>query len=171
MATNLEIPVPVEDQRPPVIEPGHTFHTIGEKVSNIVLKRPVSLGWVFGFLVMFSLMNMLLMALGYLFLKGTGIWGITIPIGWGLRTINFVWWIGIGHAGTLISAILALLRQSWRNSINRFAEAMTLFAVACAGVFPLIHVGRRWLAEWVGAFSHTLKGGAPILPSLVWGVC
>ena len=125
-----------EDQRAPVIEPGHTFSTIGEKVSNIVMKRPVSLGWFFGFLVMFSLTNMLLMAMGYLFLKGTGIWGITIPIGWGFAIINFVWWIGIGHAGTLISAILALLRQSWRNSINRFAEAMTLFAVACAGIFP-----------------------------------
>ena len=70
------------------------------------------------------------------FLRGVGIWGINIPIGWGFAIINFVWWIGIGHAGTLISAILLLLRQSWRNSINRFAEAMTLFAVACAGMFP-----------------------------------
>ena len=83
---------------------------------------------------------MMLFAIGYLFMKGVGIWGVTIPIGWGFAIVNFVWWIGIGHAGTLISAILLLLRQSWRNSINRFAEAMTLFAVACAGVFPLIHV-------------------------------
>src|SRR5260370_12536182 len=97
MATNTQIPVevPVEDQRPPVMEPGHTFSTIGEKVSNIVLKRPVSLGWVFGFLVMFSLMNMLLMALGYLFLRGTGIWGITIPIGWGFAIINFFLLFGV----------------------------------------------------------------------------
>ncbi len=80
---------------------------------------------------------MMLYAIGYLFLKGIGIWGVTIPIGWGFAIVNFVWWIGIGHAGTLISAILLLLRQSWRNSINRFAEAMTLFAVACAGIFPL----------------------------------
>ena len=79
---------------------------------------------------------MMLFAIGYLFLKGIGIWGETIPIGWGFAIVNFVWWIGIGHAGTLISAILLLLRQSWRNSINRFAEAMTLFAVACAGIFP-----------------------------------
>src|ERR1700704_1326502 len=170
MATNLEIPVPLEDQRPPVIEPGHTFHTIGEKVSNIVMKRPVSLGWVVGFLVMFSLMQMLLGALGYLFLKGTGIWGITIPIGWGFAIINFVWWIGIGHAGTLISAILALLRQSWRNSINRFAEAMTLFAVACAGIFPLIHTGRPWLAYWMFPYPNSMNVWPQFRSPLIWDV-
>ncbi len=79
---------------------------------------------------------MLLFAMAICFIKGIGIWGINIPVGWGFAIINFVWWIGIGHAGTLISAILLLLRQNWRNSINRFAEAMTLFAVACAGMFP-----------------------------------
>src|ERR1700704_1838859 len=170
MATQTQIPVevPVEDQRAPVIEPGHTFSTIGEKVSNIVMKRPVSLGWVFGFLVMFSLMNMLLMAMGYLFLKGTGIWGITIPIGWGFAIINFVWWIGIGHAGTLISAILLLLRQQWRTSINRFAEAMTLFAVSCAGIFPLIHMGRPWLAYWLFPYPDTMKMWPNFRSPLVW---
>src|SRR5882757_8058858 len=172
MATQTQIPVevPVEDQRAPVTEPGHTFSTIGEKVSNIVMKRPVSLGWVFGFLVMFSLMNMLLMAMGYLFLKGTGIWGITIPIGWGFAIINFVWWIGIGHAGTLISAILALLRQSWRNSINRFAEAMTLFAVACAGIFPLIHTGRPWLAYWMFPYPNSMNYWPQFRSPLIWDV-
>ena len=172
MATNTQIPVevPVEDQRPPVIEPGHTFSTIGEKVSNIVLKRPISLGWIFGFLVMFSLMNMLLMATGYLFLKGTGIWGITIPIGWGFAIINFVWWIGIGHAGTLLSAILCLLRQSWRNSINRFAEAMTLFAVACAGIFPLIHTGRPWLAYLMLPYPNSMNYWPQFRSPLIWDV-
>ena len=170
MATQTQIPVPEEDQRAPVIEPGHTFHTIGEKVSNIVLKRPISLGWIFGFLVMFSLMNVLLLALGYLFLKGTGIWGITIPIGWGFAIINFVWWIGIGHAGTLISAILALLRQSWRNSINRFAEAMTLFAVACAGIFPLAHTGRPWLAYWMFPYPNAMNVWPQFRSPLIWDV-
>ncbi len=170
MATHTQIPVPEEDQRAPVIEPGHTFHTIGEKVSNIVLKRPISLGWIFGFLVMFSLMNVLLLALGYLFLKGTGIWGITIPIGWGFAIINFVWWIGIGHAGTLISAILALLRQSWRNSINRFAEAMTLFAVACAGIFPLAHTGRPWLAYWMFPYPNAMNVWPQFRSPLIWDV-
>jgi len=168
MATNTQIPV--ADQRAPVIEPGHTFSTIGEKISNIVLKRPVSLGWIFGFLVVFSLMNVLLIALGYLFVVGTGIWGINIPVGWGFAIINFVWWIGIGHAGTLISAILALLRQSWRNSINRFAEAMTLFAVACAGIFPLAHTGRPWLAYWMFPYPSTMSYWPQFRSPLIWDV-
>ena len=91
---------------------------------------------------------MLQTAVGYLLVKGIGIWGITIPIGWGFAIVNFVWWIGIGHAGTLISAILLLFKQTWRTSINRFAEAMTIFAVMQAGLFPLIHTGRPWLAAY-----------------------
>src|SRR6202140_2409101 len=168
MATNTQIPV--ADRRVPVIAPGHTFSTITEKISNIVLKRPISLGWIFGFLVVFSMMNMLMVALGYLFFKGTGIWGITIPIGWGFAIVNFVWWIGIGHAGTLISAILALLRQTWRNSINRFAEAMTLFAVACAGIFPLVHTGRPWLAYWLFPYPNTMRYWPNFRSPLVWDV-
>ncbi len=88
---------------------------------------------------------MFLVTVTYLLAKGIGIWGINVPVGWGFDIINFVWWIGIGHAGTLISAILLLLRQQWRTSINRFAEAMTLFAVACAGMFPILHMGRPWV--------------------------
>ena len=168
MATNTQIPV--ADRRVPVIAPGHTFSTIGEKISNIVLSRPVSLGWIFGFLIVFSMMNMLMMALGYLFIKGTGIWGINIPIGWGFAIVNFVWWIGIGHAGTLISAILCLLRQTWRNSINRFAEAMTLFAVACAGIFPLAHTGRPWLAYWLFPYPNTMRYWPNFRSPLVWDV-
>ena len=87
------------------------------------------------------LVLVLLFAIAYLLTMGVGVWGINIPVGWGFAIVNFVWWIGIGHAGTLISAILLLLRQKWRQSINRFAEAMTLFAVACAGLFPLLHSG------------------------------
>jgi Ni/Fe-hydrogenase subunit HybB-like protein len=154
----------------PVIAPGHTFSTITEKISNIVLTRPVSLGWIFGFLVVFSVMNMLMVCLGYLFIKGTGIWGINIPVGWGFAIVNFVWWIGIGHAGTLISAILALLRQTWRNSINRFAEAMTLFAVACAGIFPLVHTGRPWLAYWLFPYPNTMNYWPNFRSPLVWDV-
>ena len=145
----------VDAERAPVIEPGHTFGTVTEKISAIVLTRPASNGWFLGFGIAFMLTMMLLFATGYLFLKGIGIWGDTTPIGWGFEIVNFVWWIGIGHAGTLISAILLLLRQSWRNSINRFAEAMTLFAVACAGIFPAIHVGRPWLAYWLFPIPNT----------------
>ncbi len=129
--------VTVANRQAPVIEPGYTFGTVTDKISSIVLNRPTSTGWFIGFGIGFMMTMMLLFALGYLFAKGVGIWGINIPVGWGFAIVNFVWWIGIGHAGTLISAILLLLRQSWRNSINRFAEAMTLFAVAAAGIFPL----------------------------------
>src|SRR5215471_13582148 len=115
-------------RRAPVIEPGHTFATVTDKISSIVLTRPATNGWIIGFGVTFLLTMMMLYAIGYLFIRGIGIWGVNIPIVWGFAIVNFVWWIGIGHAGTLISAILLLMRQQWRTSINRFAEAMTLFA-------------------------------------------
>jgi molybdopterin-containing oxidoreductase family membrane subunit len=154
----------------PVIEPGYTFATVTDKISSIVLTRPTSNGWFFGFGVAFLLVMMLLYAVGYLFLKGVGIWGITVPGAWGFAIVNFVWWIGIGHAGTLISAILLLLRQSWRNSINRFAEAMTLFAVACAGMFPILHMGRPWLAYWLFPYPNTMKYWPQFRSPLVWDV-
>jgi hypothetical protein len=97
------------------------------------------------------------MTIGNLLLTGIGIWGNNVPVGWAFDIINFVWWIGIGHAGTLISAILLLFRQQWRTSINRFAEAMTLFAVACAAMFPLLHTGRPWLAVyWLFPYPNTM---------------
>src|SRR5580698_360319 len=156
--------------RAPVIEPGHTFGTVTEKISAIVLTRPASNGWFLGFGIAFMLTMMMLFAVGYLFLKGVGIWGVTIPIGWGFAIVNFVWWIGIGHAGTLISAILLLLRQSWRNSINRFAEAMTLFAVSCAGIFPLVHTGRPWLAYWMFPYPNTMNYWPQFRSPLLWDV-
>src|SRR5258707_799424 len=106
----------------------------------------------------------------WLLYKGTGVWGIMIPVGWGFAIVNFVWWIGIGHAGTLISAILLLLRQDWRTSINRFAEAMTLFAVACAGLFPLIHLGRPWLFYWLMPYLNTMGMWPQWRSPLVWDV-
>jgi Ni/Fe-hydrogenase subunit HybB-like protein len=157
-------------EKTPVIQPGHTFGTVTEKISSIVLTRPATNGWFLGFGICFMATMMLLYAIGYLFLKGIGIWGVTIPIGWGFAIVNFVWWIGIGHAGTLISAILLLLRQSWRNSINRFAEAMTLFAVACAGLFPLLHVGRPWLAYWLFPYPNTMRVWPQFRSPLMWDV-
>jgi len=99
-----------------------------------------------------------------------GIWGIEVPVAWGFAIANFVWWIGIGHAGTLISAILLLFRQKWRTSINRFAEAMTLFAVACAGLFPILHLGRPWLAYWLFPYPDTMKMWPQFRSPLVWDV-
>jgi molybdopterin-containing oxidoreductase family membrane subunit len=162
--------VAVGSRETPVIRPGYTFGTVTDKISSIVLTRPTSNGWFVGFGVCFLLTMMLLYALGYLFLKGVGIWGINIPIGWGFAIVNFVWWIGIGHAGTLISAILLLLRQSWRNSINRFAEAMTLFAVACAGIFPGVHTGRPWLDYWMFPYPNTMNYWPQFRSPLIWDV-
>jgi len=154
----------------PVIEPGHTFASITDKISTIVLTRRTPRGWFFGFAAAFAVMMMLFYAIAYLLIAGIGIWGINIPVGWGFAIINFVWWIGIGHAGTLISAILLLLRQQWRQSINRFAEAMTLFAVACAGLFPLLHLGRPYYFYWLVPYPNIMSLWPQFRSPLVWDV-
>lgn len=154
----------------PLIEPGHTYASITDKISSIVLTRKTPMSWFIGFVISFILLMALLMSVSYLVVKGTGIWGINNPVGWGFAIINFVWWIGIGHAGTLISAILLLLRQEWRTSINRFAEAMTLFAVASAGIFPLIHMGRPWLFYWLLPYPNTMAMWPQFRSPLVWDV-
>src|ERR1700682_4168801 len=162
--------LPPKGIRPPIIGPGQTFGTLTDRIGGIVLTRHTPIFWfaVVGLALM--IFGMLNTAIGYLLIKGTGIWGINIPVGWGFAIVNFVWWIGIGHAGTLISAILALLRQTWRNSINRFAEAMTLFAVACAGIFPLVHTGRPWLAYWLFPYPNTMNYWPNFRSPLVWDV-
>jgi Ni/Fe-hydrogenase subunit HybB-like protein len=154
----------------PVLAPGHTYESVTEKISAVVLTRPLGLGWLAGFALVFSLLMMLTVAVAWLIAKGVGIWGINIPIGWGFAIVNFVWWIGIGHAGTLISAILFLLNQKWRTSINRFAEAMTLFAVACAGLFPLIHTGRPWMAYYMFPYPSTMGIWPQFRSPLIWDV-
>ena len=157
-------------RRASVLEPGYTFATVTDKISAIVLSRPTSRGWYLGFGLAFFLVMVLFASLAYLITAGVGIWGINIPVGWGFAIVNFVWWIGIGHAGTLISAILLLLNQKWRTSINRFAEAMTLFAVACAGIFPLIHVGRPWYAYWLFPYPNTMGIWPQFRSPLIWDV-
>src|SRR5437870_4832040 len=156
--------------RPPVIAPGHTFGTVTDKISSIVLTRKTSLGWYAGFSVAFALTLLLFVSVAYLVVKGIGIWGNNIPVGWAFEITNFVWWIGIGHAGTLISAILLLLKQTWRTSINRFAEAMTLFAVACAGLFPAIHTGRPWLDYWLLPYPNTMGLWPQFRSPIIWDV-
>jgi Ni/Fe-hydrogenase subunit HybB-like protein len=155
---------------PPVIEPGHTYASVTDKISSIVLTGKTPRIWFIGFGVSFLVVMVMLYAIAVLLAYGTGIWGINIPVGWGFAIINFVWWIGIGHAGTLISAILLLLRQEWRTSINRFAEAMTLFAVASAGLFPLLHMGRPWLAYWLFPYPNTMGVWPQFRSPLVWDV-
>jgi len=157
-------------EKTPLIDPNFTYATVTDKIGSIVLTRKVSLYWVFGLAVSFSLLMLLNLSLGVLFAKGVGVWGLNIPVGWGFDITNFVWWIGIGHAGTLISAILLLLHQKWRTSINRFAEAMTLFAVACAGLFPAVHVGRPWLAYWLFPYPNTMGLWPQFRSPLLWDV-
>src|SRR5262249_11325240 len=155
---------------PAIIGPGHTFASVTDKISSIVLQRPAPWGWWPGLAISFSLVMLLLYAVTYLLVVGVGVWGINIPIAWGFAIVNFVWWIGIGHAGTLISAILLLLHQEWRTSINRFAEAMTLFAVACAGLFPLLHMGRPWFFYWLLPYPTTMGLWPQFRSPLVWDV-
>jgi Ni/Fe-hydrogenase subunit HybB-like protein len=162
--------LPAGHEPEPWIEPGHTYASVTDKISSAVLTRPLGVGWLLGFGFLFSIVMVLNLAIGWLFMKGVGIWGINIPIGWGFAIVNFVWWIGIGHAGTLISAILFLLNQKWRTSINRFAEAMTLFAVACAGLFPLIHTGRPWMAYYMFPYPSTMGIWPQFRSPLIWDV-
>jgi Ni/Fe-hydrogenase subunit HybB-like protein len=154
----------------PVVPAGHTIGSISDKISSIVLARRTPLGWYAGFGAAFLFVMLLLVSLGYLSVKGVGIWGNNQPIAWAFGITNFVWWIGIGHAGTLISAILLLLRQEWRTSINRFAEAMTLFAVACAGIYPLFHTGRPWLAYWLLPYPNSMGVWPQFRSPLIWDV-
>jgi molybdopterin-containing oxidoreductase family membrane subunit len=168
MDSNTATPYPAP---PPVIEPGHSFESVTEKISRIVLGPRHPVGWFITLGIGFLLVNVLMVSVGYLVFTGIGIWGNNIPVGWAFDIINFVWWIGIGHAGTLISAILLLLKQDWRTSINRFAEAMTLFAVACAAMFPLIHTGRPWLAAyWLFPYPNTMGIWPQFRSPLVWDV-
>src|SRR5215471_487249 len=155
---------------PAVIAPGQTFASVTDKISSIALTRRTPIGWFIGAGISFVIVLMLFYTIGYLVVTGIGIFGTNIPVGWAFPIINFVWWIGIGHAGTLISAILFLLRQPWRTSINRFAEAMTLFAVACAGLFPLLHTGRPWLAYWMLPYPNTMGVWPQFRSPLIWDV-
>jgi Ni/Fe-hydrogenase subunit HybB-like protein len=153
-----------------VIAPGHTYRSVSDRVSDIVLEWPVGIRWAAGLALALGLLLLLNLALGVVFTIGVGVWGINIPVGWGFAITNFVWWIGIGHAGTLISAFLLLMRQQWRTSINRFAEAMTIFAVACAGMFPLAHMGRPWLFYWILPYPDTMGVWPQFRSPLVWDV-
>ena len=155
----------------PVIAPGHTSKSITDKLSDLVLTHNTPLAWVLTTAIGFCLLMLLMVSLSYLLFKGIGIWGNNAPVGWAFDIINFVWWIGIGHAGTLISAVLLLFKQDWRTSINRFAEAMTLFAVACALIFPIFHTGRPWLAAyWLLPYPNTMALWPNFRSPLLWDV-
>lgn len=158
------------EEPPRLVQGVATFRSITEQISGIVLNRRHPRSWWIGFGLAFLLTMGLFYAISVLLAVGVGIWGINIPVAWGFAITNFVWWIGIGHAGTLISAILLLLLQKWRNSINRLAEAMTLFAVACAGMFPLLHLGRPWAFFWLLPYPNGMELWPQFRSALVWDV-
>ncbi|HTU32187.1 MAG TPA: NrfD/PsrC family molybdoenzyme membrane anchor subunit [Candidatus Acidoferrum sp.] len=160
----------VTERQDSLVKPGFTLGTVTDKISSIVLTRGTTKGWLGGFAIAFALFVLLNIAMGYLFYRGVGIWGINIPVAWAFAITNFVWWIGIGHAGTLISAFLLLMHQKWRTSINRFAEAMTIFAVACAGMFPLLHMGRPWLFYYLLPYPNVMWLWPQFRSPLVWDV-
>src|ERR1051325_6361767 len=153
---------------PPAERPFPGPHWVTEKISSLVLTPTTPIEWIVTFGAVFMGTGFLLFALFWLLYRGIGIWGVNIPVAWGFAITNFVWWIGIGHAGTLISAILLLLHQAWRQSINRFAEAMTLFAVMCAGLFPLVHLGRPWFFYWIAPYPNTMGLWPQWRSPLVW---
>ena len=145
------------------------FHSITEVVARTV-ERPTPIGWWLLFIPSVALLSLLGVAVAWLFWEGIGIWGLNQPVGWAWDITNFVFWVGIGHAGTLISAILFLFRQKWRTSINRAAEAMTIFAVMCALTFPGIHVGRVWVAYWMFPIPNQMGMWPNFRSPLLWDV-
>jgi molybdopterin-containing oxidoreductase family membrane subunit len=161
---------PADAVNPPLVLGDLKYRDVTNTVSEIVETRTPR-AWYIAISITIGITLMMKAMLGYLVTTGVGVWGNNQPVGWGWDITNFVFWIGIGHAGTLISAILFLFRQKWRTSINRFAEAMTLFAVACAGIYPLFHVGRAWRAYWLFPLPNLDLGMWPNFRSpLIWDV-
>ncbi len=159
-------------RRAPLVTGGQDFAGVTATVADIALQplRHTPRAWFIAFFIAVSTLGILGMLIGYLVLTGVGVWGNNQPVAWGFPIVNFVFWVGIGHAGTLISAILFLFRQNWRTGINRFAEAMTIFAVMCAGLFPGIHVGRPWLAYWLFPYPNQMAMWPQFRSPLLWDV-
>jgi len=155
---------------PRYVPAGQNAQTVTETISRLALgdaRRPL---WLGAFALAGALCAMFFGVIVYLLVKGVGIWGINIPVAWCFAITSFVWWIGIGHAGTLISAFLLLMHQKWRTSINRLAEAMTIFAVMTAGLFPLLHLGRPWFFYWLVPYPNTMRLWPQFRSALVWDV-
>jgi molybdopterin-containing oxidoreductase family membrane subunit len=153
-----------------VLRAGWGYASVTDKIANLVLTRRVHWPWLTMFLFTFAGTLVFFGAIAWLFAVGVGIWGVNIPVAWGFAIGNFVWWIGIGHAGTFISAFLLLLRQKWRTSINRFAEAMTLFAASIAGMFPILHLGRPWFFYWLIPYPGVMNVWPQWRSPLVWDI-
>ena len=144
------------------------FRTLTHEIVDISLDYPDRRGWWLCFIGALLLLLSFVVSVTVLFSYGVGVWGNNIPVGWGLAISNYIWFLGIGHAGTLISALLLLLSQHWRNSLNRFAEAMTLFAVICGGLYPVVHLGRPWLFYWMAPYPNTMTVWPQFKSPLTW---
>lgn len=151
-----------------VLRAGYDYASVTDKIAGVVLDRSFGKVWWTAFGLTFIGVLAFFGAMVWLFVEGVGIWGVNIPVAWGFAIGNFVWWIGIGHAGTFISAVLLLLRQKWRTSINRFAEAMTLFAAGIAGIFPILHLGRPWFFYWLVPYPNIMNLWPQWRSPLVW---
>ncbi len=162
-------PPPPELAREPLLAPRHGLGWLTDKVASVT-EGPAPRWWKISFAISLCLLAVCFGSVAYLISTGVGVWGLNHPVMWGWAIINFVWWIGIGHAGTLISAILFLLRQRWRTSINRSAEAMTIFAVICAALFPIIHMGRAWFAWWLLPIPTSNALWPQFRSPLIWDV-
>jgi len=157
-------------QRSPLVLNHHTFSSVTEEICRVNEDPRPPMAWWVTLGISAALASLLGGLILYLVFTGVGVWGNMSPVMWGFPIVNFVFWVGIGHAGTLISAILFLFRQKWRTAINRFAEAMTIFAVICAGTFPGIHVGRVWLAYWLFPMPNQMEMWPQFRSPLLWDV-
>ncbi|NCF40639.1 MAG: hydrogenase, partial [Planctomycetia bacterium] len=160
----------VPGTRAPLVLNMDTFGQVTNAVSKVSEAGGAPIAWYIGFAGALGLLGVLGFCVLYLIFTGVGVWGLNTPIAWAYDITNFVFWVGIGHAGTLISAILFLFRQKWRTGINRFAEAMTIFAVMCAGIFPGIHVGRVWVVYWLFPLPNQMEMWPQFRSPLLWDV-
>ena len=160
---------PAELERVPLVSNKRSIGWISDAVAGVAEGKPPKWWWI-SFGISFTTMCVCFSMIIYLMSIGPGVWGLDHPVMWGWAIVNFVWWIGIGHAGTLISAILFLLRQKWRTGVNRAAEAMTIFAVMCAGIYPLIHIGRIWFGWWLFPIPNANGIWPQFRSPLMWDV-
>ena len=151
-----------------MLRAGWGYASVSDKIAGIVLGRKAGWPWISAFLFTSAGVLLFFGATGYLFAKGVGIWGVNIPVAWGYAIGNFAWWLGRAHAGTSSTAALLLLRQRGRTSINRFAEAMTLFAAGIAGIFPILHLGRPWFFYWLVPYPDVMNVWPQWRSPLVW---
>ncbi len=157
-------------KRAPLVLNHDRFDTVTAEICRVNEEAKPPMAWYVTFGISLALLGLLGVMVMYLLATGVGVWGNQHPVMWGFPIVNFVFWVGIGHAGTLISAILFLFRQKWRTAINRFAEAMTIFAVMCAGIFPAIHVGRIWVIWWVFPIPNQMDMWPQFRSPLIWDV-